>query len=249
MRYDEVHPLYFIQEGNTMKKLLTIILSAVLVLALSACVYIPGDSADKAGEQKGQEVKNPVSSAQNEAEPTPPESSAASVSSEQPKPSEPKASSDIGREPESSIPVSSAATPTAKLSRDEAIAKALAKAGLQKSDVRELDRDRDGLFWEVEFEKGKTEYDYDINAETGEVFEVGKRPVEAEQRISRDEAINKALAKAGLKKSEVRELNAELDREHGGTYWEVEFESGNTEYSYDIDAATGDVIKAERERD
>ncbi len=99
----------------------------------------------------------------------------------------------------------------------------------------------------------------DIGAVTGTESETSRNPTATSSdatssapstaKLSRDEAIAKALEKAGVKKADAREIEAELDREHGGTYWEVEFESGNTGYSYDIDSTTGEVLKAEREID
>ena len=69
------------------------------------------------------------------------------------------------------------------------------------------------------------------------------------ETITRDRAIELALNHAGLAKSDVRDLEAELDRERGGTYWEIDFESGNLEYSYDINAQTEEIRKIEKERD
>ena len=70
-----------------------------------------------------------------------------------------------------------------------------------------------------------------------------------EAQITRDRAIEIALAHAGLNRSDVRDLEAELDRERGGIYWEVDFESGQYEYSYDINAQTGEIVISEIERD
>lgn len=67
--------------------------------------------------------------------------------------------------------------------------------------------------------------------------------------ITRERAIELALNHAGLTRADVRDLEAELDRERGGTYWEVDFESGNLEYSYDINAQTEEIVKLEKERD
>ena len=78
---------------------------------------------------------------------------------------------------------------------------------------------------------------------------VSSQPADSAKSLSRDEAINKALQKAGVKRADVRDLEAELDRERGGIYWEVDFESGKLEYSYDINAETGEVVKVEREID
>ena len=67
--------------------------------------------------------------------------------------------------------------------------------------------------------------------------------------ITRDRAIELALNHAGLNKTQIYDLEAELDRERGGTYWEIDFESGNLEYSYDINAQTEEIRKLEKERD
>lgn len=67
--------------------------------------------------------------------------------------------------------------------------------------------------------------------------------------ISRDRAIELALDHAGVDRNSVFDLEAERDRDRGGIYWEVDFEDGKLEYSYDINAETGEVIRVERERD
>ena len=69
-----------------------------------------------------------------------------------------------------------------------------------------------------------------------------------EQYISRQQAIDTALQAAGLKADAVYDLSAELDREPYGTFWEVEFETFEKEYSYDMDAVTGTVVHQETER-
>lgn len=65
-------------------------------------------------------------------------------------------------------------TSGAKISRDEAKKKAFEHAGLAEKDVTglkvDLDRDNGTLKYEVDFHHGGYEYDYDINAETGEII-------------------------------------------------------------------------------
>ena len=68
------------------------------------------------------------------------------------------------------------------------------------------------------------------------------------QTISREQAIEIALQAAGLTAEAVYDLEAELDRERGGLYWEVDFETRQTEYSYDIHAYDGTVTRVEKER-
>ena len=69
-------------------------------------------------------------------------------------------------------------TVSAKITSDEAISKALEDAGLKKDEVKflrsELDRDDGILKYEVEFTKDGIEYEYDINADTGEILWVDK---------------------------------------------------------------------------
>lgn len=66
--------------------------------------------------------------------------------------------------------------------------------------------------------------------------------------VSRDQAIDIALNAAGLSRDDVYDLEAELDRERGGTYWEIDFETREYEYSYDVNAESGAVARSERER-
>lgn len=67
--------------------------------------------------------------------------------------------------------------------------------------------------------------------------------------ITREEAIDIALKHAGFKQSEVINLTAELDREMTHSEWEVDFDKDNFEYSYDINATTGEIIKNDKEID
>ena len=67
---------------------------------------------------------------------------------------------------------------TAKITADEAKAAAFKHAGVNESDVVgldvDLDRDDGVLKYEVDFYSGGVEYDYDINAETGDVISADK---------------------------------------------------------------------------
>ena len=51
-----------------------------------------------------------------------------------------------------------------------------------------------------------------------------------------------ALDHAGLTYDDVSFFRVELDRNGGRAEYEVEFYSGSTEYDYEIDAATGDIV-------
>lgn len=67
--------------------------------------------------------------------------------------------------------------------------------------------------------------------------------------IGASKATSIALNNAGLKKSQVRDLSYELDVENGVKVYEVDFDYGKYEYSYDIDALSGKILHKEKERD
>lgn len=145
---------------------------------------------------------------------------------------------------------------------EQALDIALQDADMNTQDVRHLeiepDRDRGETHYDVDFEKDGKEYDYEIHAETGEILNketptpvVTPEPVPETTPgpMTRQEAIAIALAHAGLTSDQVRDLDAELDKERGVVYYEVDFESGAYEYEYEIHAETGAILKSEKERD
>ena len=67
--------------------------------------------------------------------------------------------------------------------------------------------------------------------------------------ISSSKAVSTALAHAGLKKSQVRDLSWELDKEKGVSVYEVDFDYGKYEFSYEIDSKSGKILHSEKERD
>lgn len=156
-----------------------------------------------------------------------------------------------------------AASSKAYIGRDAAVDAALGHAGVTRSEVRKLDVDLDyehgSMVYEVEFEVGAAEYEYDIGAADGDIVwyeierdgtvEQGGSAIDGKAAISTDDAKTAALNHAGLTTAQVTHLKAELDREGGKLVYEIEFKSGGHEYEYVIDAATGAVIKSEKEHD
>ena len=51
-----------------------------------------------------------------------------------------------------------------------------------------------------------------------------------------------ALDHAGVSAGQATFFRTQMDWEHGRQVYEVEFWSGNTEYDYEIDAVTGDIL-------
>ena len=69
------------------------------------------------------------------------------------------------------------------------------------------------------------------------------------QNIGYAKAKSIALNHAGMSENQVYDMDIELDDEDGTLIYEVEFKSGNMEYDYEIDAASGAILKHETELD
>lgn len=127
---------------------------------------------------------------------------------------------------------------------------------LDQLDYLEADYDyEDGrMVYEVEFAVRGVEYEYDIDAATGDILKYERNGEENWQQgqtsagnsgtsISSQAARDIALAHAGVTLDQARALEVELD---DGSY-QVEFKAGNYEYEYEISAADGLIISAERD--
>ena len=134
-------------------------------------------------------------------------------------------------------------------------------------DDAEFDIDDGVPHYELEFDVGENEYEYDIHAVSGKIIKFEqdieqkqarqntKAEVPAEKQptvtkeISKDEAINIALNHAGLTRAQVVFDDVELEYEDGRKEWEIEFDHGNWEYEYEIDASNGNILDYEKEYD
>ena len=145
------------------------------------------------------------------------------------------------------------------IGEDAALAAALKHAGLASNDVQvlknKLDWDDGVQEYEIEFYSGNTEYDYTVNAQTGEI-----RSYDAETHVSassspnsgvigKDAALAAALKHAGLASGDVSRTKVELDRDDGRTEYEIEFFSGGYEYDYTVNAADGAILEHQKEYD
>lgn len=73
--------------------------------------------------------------------------------------------------------------------------------------------------------------------------------VNKSQYIGKDKALNIALAKAGLKKSQISGCEVEFECDDGNITYDIEFYCGSTEYEFEIDATTGNIIEYETDGD
>ena len=138
---------------------------------------------------------------------------------------------------------------------------ALNHAGVDASKVSWIfakqDYDHGRMEYDVEFLFGNKEYDYKIDASTGTILGfdydiewhmTGSDTVsQSSTDIGAEKAKSIALKHAGLAASDTAFIYANLDYENGLRVYDVEFFSGNKEYDYKINAATGDIVSFDQD--
>ncbi len=129
--------------------------------------------------------------------------------------------------------------------------------------------DESPAHYEVELHTAWGEFEYLVDAYAGKVLSGQKdlliafaqnaapqpaqpseqkpAPSEATKDIGYAKAKSIALGHAGVRETQAYDMDIELDDEDGRLIYEVEFKSGNMEYDYEIDAATGAILKHEAE--
>ena len=129
--------------------------------------------------------------------------------------------------------------------------------------------DESPAHYEVGLHAAWGEFEYLVDAYTGKVLS-GQRnlltaastpnettkpsdqkpdPSGTAQDIGHAKAKSIALNHAGVSENEAYDMEIELDDEDGTLVYEVEFKSGNMEYDYEINAASGAILKHEAEID
>ncbi len=161
-----------------------------------------------------------------------------------------------------------AGAPAMLIGTDKAMdiaAAAFGKASTAKMAYSAVDPELDEspAHYEVEI-KSQTgeEFEYKIDAYTGAILESKREAADgtevpvvqpskpaASGDIGYAKAKSIALNHAGVSENKAYDMDIELDDEDGRLVYEVEFKSGNMEYSYEINAATGAILKHEAELD
>ena len=158
--------------------------------------------------------------------------------------------------------------PAMPIGKDKAMdfaAAAFVKASTAKMAYSEVDAELDEspAHYEVEI-RSQTgeEFEYKVDAYTGAILESKREAADgtevpvvqpskpaASGDIGYAKAKSVALNHAGVSEGKAYDMDIELDDEDGTLVYEVEFKSGNMEYSYEINAATGAILKHEAELD
>ena len=161
-----------------------------------------------------------------------------------------------------------AGAPAMPIGTDKAMdiaAAAFGKASTAKMAYSEVDPELDEspAHYEVEI-RSQTgeEFEYKVDAYTGAILESKREAADgtevpvvqpskpaASGDIGYAKAKSVALNHAGVSESKAYDMDIELDDEDGTLVYEVEFKSGNMEYGYEINAATGAILKHETELD
>lgn len=159
------------------------------------------------------------------------------------------------------ITTSGSASQSAYIGPEAAKEAALKHAGVSASDATfveaEYDYDDGRMVYEVEFHVKGTEYDCEIDAQTGEVVKykteqnganTGGSSANTSSFIGESAAKAAALSHAGVSESSTKYCNAWLEYDDGrAECYEVEFMAGNTRYEYKIALTSATVLESERE--
>ena len=161
-----------------------------------------------------------------------------------------------------------AGAPAMPIGRDAAAYAAEQYAGTTELDsvTAEVDPELDEFpaHYEVELQTAWGEFEYLVDAYTGKVLSGQKDLLAAASTpnatakpsapsggadIGYAKAKSIALNHAGVSENQAYDMDIELDDEDGKLVYEIEFKSGNMEYDYEIDAASGAILKHEAELD
>lgn len=160
------------------------------------------------------------------------------------------------------ITTSGSASQSAYIGLEAAKEAALKHAGVSASDATfveaEYDYDDGRMVYEVEFHVKGTEYDYEIDAQTGAVVKYKNEQngtntgssgsANTSSFIGESAAKTAALNHAGVSESSTKYCNAWLEYDDGrAECYEVEFMAGNTRYEYKIALTSATVLESERE--
>ena len=161
-----------------------------------------------------------------------------------------------------------AGAPAMPIGTDKAMdiaAAAFGKASTAKMAYSAVDPELDEspAHYEVEItSQTGEEFEYKVDAYTGAILESKREAADgtevpvvqpskpaASGDIGYAKAKSVALNHAGVSENKAYDMDIELDDEDGRLVYEVEFKSGNMEYSYEINAASGAILKHEAELD
>ena len=165
---------------------------------------------------------------------------------------------------ENAVSTSAAINSAKNISIEDAKQIAFAHAKIAQSGVTfikaKLDTEDGRQVYDIEFYSGNTEYDYEIDAISGEIVssdmdienytipdQTAAQPNNTAGDIGIEKAKEIAMSHAGVSPGSVSFVKAKLDTEDGVKVYDIEFYSGNVEYDYEINAATGAIVSFDQD--
>ncbi|MDE7230160.1 MAG: PepSY domain-containing protein [Oscillospiraceae bacterium] len=153
---------------------------------------------------------------------------------------------------------------------DDALNIALKHAGLDKDQIvlvrSKLELDGGIREYEIEFTADSHEYEYSVNAVSGEIIKFSMENIslpsesgsnsesvsssdsqQDPERITEAQAKDIALKHAGISASAVTFTKSKLELDNGIWEYEIEFIANSREYEYTINAVSGTIISFESE--
>lgn len=142
-----------------------------------------------------------------------------------------------------------------------------------------LEKENGIMLYELEFVSAGMEYDYDVNALTGtiESYKSEQQPSaslsENNSKATAVDAVSSASEKlesasgnlpdlvgetvakenalnhAGVNEADIRQYSCELELKRLNLVYDIEFKSSGYEYEYLVDAATGEIISSDKDKD
>lgn len=148
------------------------------------------------------------------------------------------------------------------ITQQQAQSIALEHAGVEEGDTLALQVSRDDGVYDVSFRTADRSYEYEIQGWSGKVLDFSYESSEsanaptqttgnsssqpaAPSGITEDQAKSIALEHAGVAESDATFYRIEQDRDNGRNIYEVEFYTGTTEYDYEIDRDTGEIVSCD----
>ncbi|MDE7327993.1 MAG: PepSY domain-containing protein [Lachnospiraceae bacterium] len=162
-------------------------------------------------------------------------------------------------------PTSASSSQTGEISQDRALEIAKKDAGVSDSQIFnleiKLDYENGIKVYEIEFDTAKMEYEYDIAVSDGRIVDKKsemqdhvsttakptKTPSSQSGDITQDKALEIAKKDAGVSDSQIFNLEIKLDYDNGIKVYEIEFDTIEMEYEYDIAVSDGRIVDKKSE--
>lgn len=148
---------------------------------------------------------------------------------------------------------------------------AFTHAGVEEASVYDIEVDFDyeygKMIYEVEFKSSKFEYDYSVEAKTGEILyshrdyhddyveedktvnsNVESQNTPVAEDIGKAAATAIALNHAGFTENQVTRLKTERGIDDGRIEYSVEFTADDKEYDYEINGSNGSILDYDMEK-